>query len=229
MTKPISIERHIETGSWKELESIALHEIAHAEEQSGSKMNPVLGGGTRLMLDLKHRVSDDIDLFVTSPQWIGYLTPRLTDRHAHGLQDYVEGGASLKLIYPQGEIDFICCLNLTSLEPENVTGTSFQCEDMYEVLAKKLFHRGATLTARDLFDWRALLEIAPDPTKESEVLQICERKLDSICAALDFMGGSKAAELSWSLIKTHLSFELRDSIQFVKERLGATPASGPKG
>lgn len=37
------------------------------------------GGGTRLALLLDHRVSYDLDLFVTDAQAIGYLSPRLND------------------------------------------------------------------------------------------------------------------------------------------------------
>lgn len=40
------------------------------------------GGGTRLALLLRHRVSYDVDLFMSDAMAIGYLSPRLNDATA---------------------------------------------------------------------------------------------------------------------------------------------------
>lgn len=124
-------------------------------------MRPVLGGGTRLMLALEHRMSDDIDLFIDSPQWLGYLTPRLTDVMPAQCEEYTEGAAFLKFRFPHGEIDFIVGLPLLGLPPESDPRCALPLEPAEEVLAKKLFYRGWALTPRDLLDWHAVGQAAP--------------------------------------------------------------------
>lgn len=76
------IDEHITHGAWRGLETLALQIVDSAERGSGLRMAPVLGGGTRLMLALRHRLSDDIDVFIRDPQWIGYLTPDSTMKWA---------------------------------------------------------------------------------------------------------------------------------------------------
>src|SRR6266496_2351840 len=71
------------------------------------------GGGTVLMLRHRHRLSKDIDIFIPDPQYIGYLTPRLNDEAEALTSDYVEDERSLKLRFPEGEIDFIASAPLT--------------------------------------------------------------------------------------------------------------------
>ena len=55
-------------------------------------VNPLwtFGGGTVLMLRLNHRHSRDIDLFVPDPQYLGHVTPRLSDAAENLTADYVE-------------------------------------------------------------------------------------------------------------------------------------------
>ena len=75
------IRRFREQGSWRNLLALAQEMTADAQRHSGGvQLNAQLGGGTRLMLALDHRISNDIDLFIRDPQWIGFLTPRLNDR-----------------------------------------------------------------------------------------------------------------------------------------------------
>lgn len=91
--------RHFrERGSWRTLLALAQEMTADAERHAGGvKLNAQLGGGTRLMLALNHRISNDIDLFIRDPQWIGFLTPRLNDRFERDLQGYEEDATCLKL------------------------------------------------------------------------------------------------------------------------------------
>ena len=77
---PEQITSHCETGSWRRLEQVALALVRDASERAGPPLRPLLGGGTRLMLALQHRISHDIDLFIRDPHWLGYLSPRLNDR-----------------------------------------------------------------------------------------------------------------------------------------------------
>lgn len=80
MTTMADIQHHKTAGAWRVLEKLAVEIVNDAAENAKSDFKPVLGGGTRLMLAMAHRISDDIDLFIRDPQWIGYLTPRLNDR-----------------------------------------------------------------------------------------------------------------------------------------------------
>ena len=61
-----------------------------------------------------HRLSKDIDIFVPDPQYLGFVTPRLSDVAASITSDYVEDQNSyVKLNRPEGEIDFVASPNLT--------------------------------------------------------------------------------------------------------------------
>ncbi len=54
------------------------------------------GGGTVLMLRYGHRRSKDVDIFVPDPQYLGYVSPRLSDLAAELSDDYVEAAAYVK-------------------------------------------------------------------------------------------------------------------------------------
>ena len=88
------------------IDEIALHGI----------QNPfwTFGGGTVLMLRYRHRLSKDIDIFVPDPQYLGFLSPRLSDVAEAVSDKYVEGPGYIKLLRPEGEIDFVASPNLTS-------------------------------------------------------------------------------------------------------------------
>lgn len=122
-----------------------------------------LGGGTVLMLRYGHRLSKDIDIFVPDPQYLGYVSPRLSDV-AGGVSDhYVEGPGYLKILCPQGEIDFVASPNLTAqpFEVWELLGRAIKVETPAEIVAKKLWHRGSQATARDLFDLALVIEREP--------------------------------------------------------------------
>jgi hypothetical protein len=55
------------------------------------------------MLRYQHRLSKDIDIFVPDPQYLGFVTPRLSDVAAAVSTQYVEDhSAYVKLIRPEG-------------------------------------------------------------------------------------------------------------------------------
>jgi predicted nucleotidyltransferase component of viral defense system len=121
------------------------------------------GGGTVLMLRHQHRLSKDIDIFVPDPQYLGFVTPRLNDAAESVSQDYVEGAGYLKLLRPEGEIDFVASPNLTAqaFEEWTLLGRKVKVETSAEIVAKKLWHRGDRATARDLFDLALVIEREP--------------------------------------------------------------------
>jgi predicted nucleotidyltransferase component of viral defense system len=121
------------------------------------------GGGTVLMRRYHHRFSKDIDIFIPDPQYLGYLTPRLNETAESLTTDYVEEAESLKLRFPEGEIDFVASAALTS-DPtivETLFGRQVMVETSTEIVAKKLWHRGDRIAARDIFDVAMVAEMEP--------------------------------------------------------------------
>ena len=195
------IAAHKQSGSWRKLEQLALLHVADAQRHAASAFEPKLGGGTRLMLALNHRISHDIDLFIRDPQWIGYLTPRLNDQLEIGLKTYSETAVSLKLEYAIGEIDFIVGMSLLGLPDEKSDETSFILEPVAEVLAKKLFYRGWALTPRDLFDWWAIETQLPETVPVGKMAQLLRTKFPEIYRSLDSMLQSHSAKSTWDAIQ----------------------------
>lgn len=75
--------RSLPSGPWEKLFPRALALIDEISRYGGIK-DPfwTLGGGTVLMFRYHHRVSKDIDIFVPDPQYLGFVTPRLSDTAA---------------------------------------------------------------------------------------------------------------------------------------------------
>lgn len=195
------ILRHRKEGAWRKLAGIASTIVADAEKTAASSLHAVLGGGTRVMLALNHRISNDIDLFIRDPQWIGYLSPRL-NANVEGLTSaYEESAVSLKLRFAEGEIDFIVAAPLLRLPEESSPETSFPLESLAEVLAKKLFHRGWQLAPRDLFDWWAIETKAPNVVPKSKLALLLKTKFDDISNALHAMRQSPRAAQLWDTVQ----------------------------
>ncbi|MBI3938769.1 MAG: nucleotidyl transferase AbiEii/AbiGii toxin family protein [Betaproteobacteria bacterium] len=121
------------------------------------------GGATVLMRRHHHRFSKDIDIFVPDPQYLGYLNPRLNTAAESLTTNYVERANSLKLIFPEGEIDFVASAPLTEdpVVTEELFGRQVQVETSTEIVAKKVWHRGVEFTARDIFDLAMVTEEEP--------------------------------------------------------------------
>lgn len=230
-----AIQLHRSTGSWRRLEAIAFEMVKDAEAVAKSTMSAELGGGTRLMLAMNHRISDDVDIFIPDPQWLGYLSPRLNDRFEEVVNDYDENAISLKLYLDGGQIDFIVRSPLMDLKNSKSPDSVFLLEPVMEVLAKKLFHRGWSLTPRDLFDWYCI-ESNGLLSNERQLSQVLTPKYDEILLALAAMSNSTGAELIWSAIRTDSLPDLKETIGWAKERvhqLSAMPSDAnrfrPKG
>ena len=63
----------------------------------------------------RHRISKDVDIFVPDPQYLGYVSPRLNDSAEELASSYLETAISVKLYFPEGEIDFIASTPLTKV------------------------------------------------------------------------------------------------------------------
>lgn len=123
------------------------------------------GGGTVLMFRYGHRLSHDVDIFVPDPQYLGFVTPRLSDKAADLTSDYTETGNFVKLHFEEGEVDFVAAPNLLPAEAAwetwRILDRTVRVETPAEIVAKKLYHRGDRATARDLFDLALVIEREP--------------------------------------------------------------------
>lgn len=78
--------------TWKTLFLRALDLIDSVGKAGVSLEDWSFGGGTVLMLRHGHRFSKDIDIFISDPQFLNYLTPRM-NAVAEGMTgNYVEQG-----------------------------------------------------------------------------------------------------------------------------------------
>ena len=218
---PEEVSRQVEEGSWRTLEQRADKTNKQAEKAANSQLNPALGGGTRLMLALKHRLSDDVDMFIQSPQWINYLTPRLNDAIEEHVSDYHEGTTSLKLQLPEGEIDYIVSAPLLGLPNEKSALCQFDLEPVAEVLAKKLFYRGHAITARDLFDWRQIeMRVPPAELHIEKLVMVLGDRLDLIEKALNALTKVESAKsIAWESIRTPYPLDFDESVAWGLHRI----------
>lgn len=147
-------------GAWRGLFGHALALIDEIARNGIAAPFWTFGGGTVLMLRYRHRRSRDIDLFVPDPQYLAYVTPRLSAVAERISPDYVEEAGHVKLIRPEGDIDFVAAPNLTApgFETWRIAGRAVRAETAVEIVAKKMWYRGAAATARDLFDLSLLIE-----------------------------------------------------------------------
>ncbi len=155
------VKRTLSDGVWQQLLPHALRILENIKAHGTSELFWTLGGGTVLMFRYHHRLSKDIDVFVPDPQYLGFVTPRLSDVAAEVASQYVEDQSSyVKLIRPEGEIDFVAAPNLTAEPYEfwEINGQEIRVETAVEIVAKKLWNRGDRATARDLFDLSLVIE-----------------------------------------------------------------------
>jgi hypothetical protein len=150
--------------SWEGLLGSAFAILDGLREAGLGSPDVVLGGGTVLMMRLRHRLSRDLDLFLHDAQWLARLTPRLNDRVAKMVRDYSEQANSLKLVMAEGDIDFVVAGSVTGAQPQQTLefgGRKIALETTEEILAKKLFFRAALLKPRDAFDLVAASLVQP--------------------------------------------------------------------
>ena len=114
------------------------------------------GGGSAMMVQIGHRESHDVDIFLPDAQLLPFLDPQKRDFDFEILpSDYTGDGTTfLKLALEIGEIDFIVAQSLTSSPTTRTTvaGEAVSLETIPEIIAKKIYHRGASIMPRDIFD-----------------------------------------------------------------------------
>ncbi len=132
------------------------------------------GGGSALMFRYWHRKSKDIDIFLTNPQYLTRLSPRLNDYAESIAIDYKEASNFVKISVGDREIDFIVAPNLSGTLPakERVApDIEILVEQPEEILAKKFFYRTESLKIRDFLDAYIVLKDTKKAKKVKSVLK----------------------------------------------------------
>jgi hypothetical protein len=91
------------------------------------------------------------------------VNPRISDVASDITTEYEEHPQFVKLLLPEGEIDFVVSLNLTDpgYDQWTLLDRPVKVETAAEIVAKKMWHRGDRATARDLFDLSLVIERDP--------------------------------------------------------------------
>lgn len=109
------------------------------------------------MLQIHHRESHDVDLFLDDPQLLPYVTSAVEELEFDiGVPTYdSDGTRHLKIAFEDtGEIDFIVAGHMTVqyAQPTELLHRTVQLETVPEIIAKKVRFRGASIQPRDIFD-----------------------------------------------------------------------------
>jgi Nucleotidyl transferase AbiEii toxin, Type IV TA system len=146
--------------SWRLLLSRAIIGLEQLEQQGQAVPHWILGGGTALMLHSDHRLSKDIDAFIDDPQYLGMMSPDVTD--VWDCRTWDKAAHYLKLEYAEGEIDFIVSSPLsdlaTTFHEVDLTDlpakrkVTIEIEHPTEIALKKMHYRPTMLKSRDIFD-----------------------------------------------------------------------------
>jgi hypothetical protein len=153
--------------NWARLFRVACSLIRQVNSKDSIIVDWTFGGGTAMMLQIDHRESRDIDIFLSDAQMLPLLDP---EKH-----DFVfdirppdhqgDGARFLKLAFEDlGEIDFIVGGSLTSTPAEltTVEGEAVKLETVPEIITKKIYHRASSIRPRDIFDIAAAGEKQAD-------------------------------------------------------------------
>ena len=121
------------------------------------------GGGTAMMIQIDHRESHDVDLFLDDPQLLPYVEAAVAEmQFALGEATYNgDGSGHLKIAFDGiGEIDFIVTGHITNAPTtdQEIEGRSVALETVPEIIAKKVRYRGSRIQPRDIFDIAAAVE-----------------------------------------------------------------------
>ncbi len=146
-----------------------------------------MGGGTVLMFRYRHRLSHDVDIFLTDAQYLTALSPRLNDAVADLTERYREDSQHVKLIFPElGEVDFVVAPRLIPMSTEKkvIHGRSVNVDRPEEIVAKKCFYRACGFTARDVFDLAVFLH--KDLSRAKESLPILTARAEEISHRIEY-------------------------------------------
>jgi hypothetical protein len=148
---------------WMRLFRIARGLIQQVNSEKTIIDHWTFGGGTAMMLQIDHRESRDVDIFLPDPQLLQFLDPQKRDFQFEIKPDGYrgDGARSLRFAFNNlGEIDFIAARALTpsSTTQTDIDGQPVLLETVAEIIIKKIYHRDSSIQPRDIFDIAAAAE-----------------------------------------------------------------------
>ena len=156
-------KRAADADTWRRLIGPALRVVDSLRDAGYGELDFRLGGGTVLMFRFSHRISKDIDIFTHDAQALGLLSPRLNEIAEHESPlGYQEQANALKLLLPDGDVDFIVAAPVIPDAPCEAMvyeGRTVMLDASSEILAKKLLYRADAFKSRDVFDMSAALAL----------------------------------------------------------------------
>ena len=164
---------------WKWLLHKTFAGLKELDDRGSPVPDWVLGGGTSLMIAFQHRLSKDIDAFIEDPQYLSYLDPGIGAESVWGCEEWDRQSNYLKLIYDEGEIDFIVARPITDLATTHreIEGHLVALQHPVEVCISKMFHRARTLKIRDIFDI-AVVDQSKSGILSANLRHLSEKKAD---------------------------------------------------
>ncbi|MGE0006091.1 MAG: nucleotidyl transferase AbiEii/AbiGii toxin family protein [Parvibaculaceae bacterium] len=186
------------TSGWRGLLSSALSLLDTLEE----KPQWTFGGGTSLAVHYDHRISHDIDIFVSSSETVSSLAPNRNSatRALVAGRSYEFPGNYLKLQMEDGEIDFIVGSKRTSVptQPWQFEDRTILIDTPWETATKKMFHRPSTFKIRDVFDLAAVIDHDGGKLEASlpEIADRLDRLIDRIDALVPVYEQTAEADIN---------------------------------
>jgi hypothetical protein len=147
---------------------------------------------------------------------------------------YQESANHLKLMYPEGEIDFIVAGEITGLPPETMiiapddtapdaASVTIAVEHPVEIALKKLNYRGSSLKVRDIFDI-AVVNSAHEALLRDNLHHVSSRKkgiVDRLASIPEDFYRQELAELDimevWRPIADHCLEQVREIADAIPE------------
>ena len=142
---------------WPELLQGAYAIIDHVNRDHAVLTDWTFGGGTAMMIQIDHRESHDVDLFIDDPQILPYVEAAVAEM-SFSLGEAIyngDGRGHLKIAFEGiGEIDFIVTGHMTDTPTQSVEleGRTVALETIPEIISKKVRFRGSRIQPRDIFD-----------------------------------------------------------------------------
>ncbi len=195
------------TSDWPRLFSIACDLIDQVNEDMEIITDWTFGGGTAMMLQIEHRESHDVDIFLSDPQHLSFLNPETRDFRFQVMPNEYEGDGTRfrKFAFKNiGEIDFIvashCSRNPTY--KKEIEGRIVCLETIGEIISKKVCYRGTHIKPRDIFDIAAASQ-----SHEQEVIDSLRQNPDELRATISYMKKLKpefvTAAINDLMIRSH--------------------------
>ncbi len=196
-----------QSSDWARLLRIACAIIRQANDEQTIINHWTFGGGTALMLQIDHRESHDIDIFLPDPQLLAYLDPQKRDFDLEvGPTEYDGDGTKfLKLAFEGiGQIDFIVGFSMTPSPTtrRTIENETVELENVAEIITKKIYHRGPNIRPRDVFDIAAAAHTHADVIIDA--LRFYRHEVAKTLLTLDKMNPDFVnASIADMAIKTH--------------------------